>query len=484
MKKYLLIAALGSLALGSCSSDLDMDNKELVSREQINALAESSPEALLVVTEGINDGANAFLRSFSTYGAGAHSDFGLKAIHLGTDLMTNDVVMRVSHWFSEYHNYTGREQQNTRGTATVWNFYYTVIRDTNGIIELIPADTQDPGLLGSLGKALALRGMAYFDLIRLYADGERGIPLYTEDTFIASRAATSQVVDQIGSDLERAYDALDGYSRASKGEINQDVVAGLLARYYLEYGDYTQAIAMAEQAQAAGTVMNEEQIFDGFDEISNPSWIWGADITPETSSIYASFFSHMANLNNGYAGLLGVYKSIDKRLYEAIPASDARKDWFVGADQVEAYGLPQYANVKFVDDTFFEGDLLYMRVEEMLLIEAEARALSGDYEGAAQALFEVISKRDPSYTLSTKTGEALLEEIRLQRRIELWGEGFAFFDMKRWDMALERNYDGTNHAGWAGQHNFAAGSPKFIFQIPISEINNNEEIGPGDQNPL
>lgn len=484
MKKYLFLTALSALALGSCTAELDTENKEYVSREQINALAESSPESLLVVTEGINDGANAFLRSFSTYGAGAHSDFGLKAMHLGTDLMSNDVVMTASHWFSEYHNYTGRQQQNTRGTATIWNFYYTVIRDTNGIIELIPADTDDPGLLGSLGKALTLRGLAYFDLIRLYADGERGIPLYTEDEFIASRAATSQVVAQVGDDLERAYDALEGYSRASKGEIDQDVVAGLLARYYLEYGEYTQAIAMAEQAQTAGTLMNENQIFDGFDEISNPSWIWGADITPETTSIYASFFSHMANLNAGYAGLLGVYKSIDRRLYEAIPESDARKDWFVGADQVEEFGLPQYANVKFVDDTFFEGDLLYMRVEEMLLIEAEARALSGDDEGAAQALYELVSKRDSSYTLSSSTGDELLEEIRLHRRIELWGEGFAFFDMKRWEMPLVRDYEGSNHAGWAGKLNYPAGSEKFVLQIPISEINNNEEIGPGDQNPL
>lgn len=484
MKKYFFITALCSLSLISCSDDLDLDNKEYVSREQINALAESSPESLLVVTEGINDGANAFLRSYSTYGAGAHSDFGLKAMHLGTDLMTNDVVMTNSHWFSEYHNYLGREQQNTRGTATVWNFYYTIIRDTNGIIELIPADTQDEGLKASLGKALALRGLAYFNLIRLYADGERGIPLYTEDEFIASRAATSQVVAQVGEDLERSYAALEGYNRVSKGEINQDVVAGLLARYYLEYGNYSKAITMAEQAQTAGSLMTGDDVLDGFDEISNPSWIWGADITAETTTIYASFFSHMGNLNPGYAGLLGVYKNVDRRLYEEIADTDVRKEWFVGEGQTEAYGLPKYANVKFIDDTFFEGDLVYMRVEEMLLIEAEARALSGDDAGAAQALYELVSKRDPNYTLSTKTGDALLEEIRTHRRIELWGEGFAFYDMKRWNMALVRDYDGTNHAGWAGQHNYPAGSAKFTLQIPISEINNNEEIGPGDQNPF
>lgn len=484
MKKYILITAIGALILSSCNADLDTENKEYVSRDQINALADSSPESLLIVTEGINDGTNAFLRSFSTYGAGAHSDFGLKAMNLGLDLMSNDIVMTASHWFSEYHNYTGREQQNSRGTATVWNFYYTVIRDTNILIDLVPADTNDEDLRASLGKALALRGLAYFDLIRLYADGERGIPLYTESDFVASRASTSQIVAQIGTDLENAYSSLEGYTRPNKSGINQNVVAGLLARYYLEYGPYDKAITMAQQARSSSSVMSGDLVYDGFDEISNPSWIWGADITPETTAIYASFFSHMGNLNDGYAGLLGVYKNIDRNLYDAIPETDVRRNWFVGADQTETYGLPRYANVKFVDDTFFEGDLLYMRAEEMVLIEAEAKALSGDDTGAAQALYELVSERDSGYTLSTNTGDTLLEEIRLNRRIELWGEGFAFFDMKRWNMPLTRDYPGSNHAGWAGKHNYPANSPKFTLQIPISEINNNDEISAGDQNAL
>src|SRR5690606_5331028 len=130
----------------------------------------------------------------------------------------------------------------------------------------------------------------------------------------------------------------------------------------------------------------------------------------------------------------------------------------------ETYELPRYANVKFVDDTFFEGDLLYMRAEEMVLIEAEAKAHSGDDPGAVQALYELMSKRDSAYTLSTSTGDTLLEEIRLNRRIELWGEGFAFFDMKRWNMPLTRDYPGSNHAGWAGKHNYPANSPKFTLQ--------------------
>lgn len=482
MKKYVLLTCMFSVFLTSCSDDLDLENKEYVSREAIEQLAETSPEALLVVTNGVNDGTNAFLRSFSTYGGGAHSDFGLKAFDLGLDLMSNDMTQSISHWFSEYYNYTGREQQNIRATSTLWNFYYKVIRDANLIIQLTPADVSDPGLRSTLGKAQALRGLAYFNLIRLYADGERGIPLYTEDEIIQSRVATSVIVAQIGEDLENAYANLEGYSRTDKTMINQNVAAGLLARYYLEYGDYTKAVAMAQQAQTAGTIMNMVQIFDGFDEISNPSWIWGAEITAETTSTYASFFSQMSNVNPGYGGLLRVYKNIDKRLYDDIKETDARRDWFVGDENQAQWNLPKYANVKYIDATFFQGDYLYMRVEEMVLIEAEALALAGDFEGAADALYKLVSKRDATYTVSTNTGAALLEEIRTHRRIELWGEGFAFYDMKRWDVDLVRDYANTNHPAW-GRFNFDSNAPEMIFQIPLGELNANDEINEGDQNP-
>jgi starch-binding outer membrane protein, SusD/RagB family len=483
MKKSLLLIALFSGIFVSCEDDLDLENKEYASREQIEKLAESSPESLLVITTGIEDGTNSYLRSYNTYGGGAHSDFGMKAIDLGLDLMSNDMVQVRSHWFSEYYNYTGRQQSNARATSTVWNFYYKVIRDANSIIELTPSNTENEGLKSTAGRALALRGMAYFNLIRLYGNGDQGIPLYTETEEILSRASTSQVVAQIKSDLETAYTSLAGFSRTNKTQIDQNVVAGLLARFYLTYGEYAKAIQMAEQAQTAGSLMNADQIYDGFDEISNPSWIWGADITPETSSIYASFFSHVGNLNPGYAGLLGVYKSVDARLFDNISDTDARKDWFVTDETSEHYGLPKYANVKFIDDTFFEGDYVYMRVEEMYLIEAEAQALSGDDQAAAQTLLELVSKRDSGYTLSANTGDALLEEIREQRSLELWGEGFAFYDMKRWEEALVREYAGSNHASF-GRVDYSANSSKFIFQIPLAELNANDQIGPGDQNPF
>ena len=63
----------------------------------------------------------------------------------------------------------------------------------------------------------------------------------------------------------------------------------------------------------------------------------------------------------------------------------------------------------------------------------------GNSAAAATALYELAKKRNSAYTLSTATGSALLKEIYLQRRIELWGEGFRFYDLKRLNLPLDRS---------------------------------------------
>ena len=189
----------------------------------------------------------------------------------------------------------------------------------------------------------------------------------------------------------------------------------------------------------------------------------------------------MGSLDPGYAGLLGVYKSIDKRLYDAISDTDIRKDAFAGP--ADADGLPQYANKKFKDlVTFFQGDYVYMRAAEMYLIEAEAEARGGDDDAAADVLYDLVSPRDASYTLSTNTGQDLLDEIYLHRRIELWGEGFAWYDMKRLKQDLVRDYSGSNHTT-LGNFDLTYNDPWFLFQIPEDELNSNDMINDANQNP-
>lgn len=76
----------------------------------------------------------------------------------------------------------------------------------------------------------------------------------------------------------------------------------------------------------------------------------------------------------------------------------------------------------------------YMRGTEMLLTQAEAAYMQGKTAEAQQLISQLMSKRIEGFTTCTKTGQELLDEIRLQRRLELWGEGSTFFDLKRWGM--------------------------------------------------
>lgn len=462
----------------SCSDDyLDKDSRRYVSEQQLQDLAESSPEATLLLTTGLEGGNYFFLNDFNTADNGNyHDDFGHMAVNLGLDLMSNDMLMTQSHWFVNYYNYTARNENSLR-TDMVWKFYYKIIRNMNDALILIPEDVSDQDLIYMRGRLLAMRAFAYFHLVRIYSNGDLGVPLYTETEIDLSRVSVEDIKALILDDLQTAYQLLNGYTRPDKTMIDKNVVAGFLARYYLEYGPYNLAAQYAAEARSGYSPMSTTELFDGFNKISNSEWMWGADINSLTTTYYASFFSQIGNLNAGYAGLLQVYKNIDKRLYESISSTDARLGWFDGP----SYGLPQYANVKFVDDTDFEGDYVFMRAAEMYLIEAEAKALSGDDTGAQQALYDLVSTRDSAYTLSTNTGDDLLEEIRTHRAIELWGEGFAFYDMKRQNKALERDYPGTNHNS-LGLFNYPAGSEKFIFQIPQAEINANPDLG--EQNPL
>jgi hypothetical protein len=85
------------------------------------------------------------------------------------------------------------------------------------------------------------------------------------------------------------------------------------------------------------------------------------------------------------------------------------------------------------------GDVPLMRAAEMYLIKAEAFARMGGHDvQAATALYQLVKTRDKGYSMSTKTGQNLLNEIWFQRQIELWGEGFRFYDLKRTNQHLNR----------------------------------------------
>ena len=435
-------------------------------------------------TQGLKslDGAIlAYLRD----GGSSTDEFGLKAIDIGMDLKGNDMDQTGLTWFSFYHNYDN-VTVSSNDNYFLWEFFYKIINQANGIINTIPDDAAAESLVFK-NKSYAYRGIAYFYLIRLYqhtksTDTTEAVPIDFGDFVGQPNSTVGEVKAQIISDLTTAYNGLSDYTRSSVEEVDASVVAAFLARYYLTYEDWANAEKYADEAAQAGTI--SEDVLHGFDELSLSEVIWGAQVTDTTTEVYASFFSHMSQINDGYSGW-NHFKLGNSNLVDAIPDTDKRKGWFSDDDYgpgvilvPDTWGhyniTPKYTSLKFIAEPgpgVFIGDYIYLRNTEFILTKAEALARQSNDAAAADALYELNSVRDPSYVKSTKTGQDLIDEILLYRRIELWGDGVSFFDMARLGVGLNRNDGRVNRVqdGEGGTLVIPALDDKMIYPIPQAE---------------
>lgn len=483
--KYFIAAIAVGIITQSCASDLNTLPEGDISGEQLND-DQSKPEKIL-------GGIYLDLRSNGAGGTTSHSDFGIMAVKAGADLMSNDVIQSTNQHLGMFYNYEATNASNA-ASEIVWTTFYARIFMINKLLDDLQQDTSTKNR-AIKGQLLALRAYSYFYLVRFYANdykghqSDPGLPLVLTASNPSQglpRSTVSEVYTQISKDIEESVVLLDSYARPSRAQIDQRTAKAIAAEVFLQTGDYVKAVKYAEESRQGIALMTEnEYTTTGFSNINNPEVIWGFHNTISTMSIgnyYASFFSMFDNTNEGYAGAAQIRKLIDKRLYEAIPETDYRKKVFNGSQNAQytfnakTKNYPPYVSWKFKDPTLFEGDYIYIRASSLYYLEAEALARQGREAEARQVLFEITAKRDKNYLLSSKTGNELINEIILQKRIELWGEGYAWFDMKRLNIPLERVYTGTNHT--FGRFNLTP--DKFKFQIPNKEINNNPQIKQND----
>ena len=210
-----------------------------------------------------------------------------------------------------------------------------------------------------------------------------------------------------------------------------------------------------------------------------------------------------AHMDPAVAYALRAPKQISKWLYAKMGQSDTRRAWWNPNHELNTYDdagnvLSGYQQEKFAFSNVatWEGDYIWMRVEEMYFNAAEAACRLGDEAAAKKYLMAVMSQRDPSYTCN-KTGTAmgklttdetgsLLEEIIIQKRIELWGEFGRTFDIRR----LKQGFQRTAAQGWpsglllpkrptANPENYM-----WVVTIPQAEFDGNTNMDISkDQNP-
>jgi starch-binding outer membrane protein, SusD/RagB family len=492
MKKLFIYFSPLLLFIGGCK-------KGYLDTKPSNALTEQQIFSDIAKVYSAIDGANKELYAFATGASTGHDNFGQKSFDLQNDLMGNDMVVHSQGygWFNADYQLTewGRPQ-TARQSDNAWYFYYDIIKQANKIISVIDdVNTTTTNREIIKGQALGLRAYAYYYLVNYFQqtykghENDKGVPVYTEvSTEGKGRGTVKDVYTQIVADLTQAETLLNGKSRVSKVNIDVSVIQGFRARVALLMEDWGTASTYANKAKAGYTLMTTANYAStsSFSSLSNSEWIWGSTISAADATIYASFFSHMDIRTGGYAAL-GGQKKITKALYDQIPAGDIRKTVF-NAPANATSANPAYNQLKHQVPVAgsWAGDYLYMRAGEMYLIEAEALARQGNEPQARTVLETLIKTRYPAYSASSFSGTALVNEILLQRRIELWGEGFSLMDIKRLNQGLSRPTGSGNHGAPSfdpGVYTTSPADPRFLMRIPTRELDNNTNMTPTDQNP-
>ncbi len=441
------------------------------------------------------------------------------------------------NWFSVCGEYSSRN--NTyRNPAIRYRAPYNMIGDVNTFLAGFAEDVDDPALLNMIAQARVLRAYSYMMLAPQYqfapltqtSEGKGAdlpcVPLVTpttEDFTNNPRATVKEVYDFVLEDLDYAVANLEGATRSSKMYIDGNVAHGLRARVHLLLGNWDQAYNDAVAAASGYEPATIAEVSKpAFYDINEHNWIWGYDMADgypnyiannvRGNGLYATTSSWLRSFsNNGYAPACQCYTCINSLLWNKIPATDVRKGWWVDEnldspllDGLAWPGFPDvanaddgdnklaflpYTNVKFgawsIANVTNEEDMPLMRVEEMILIQAEAKAHTD--AGTATSILEnfVQTYRDPAYKVNAG-GRSLLDEIWFQRRIELWGEGFGVFDNLRLDKPIVRSHGaGTSNIADAFRFNLDSQDPWLRMRFPQGEMNTNFGIkdNEGGQQP-
>lgn len=415
--------------------------------------------------------------------------------------------------------------------------YYQFIYAANEVIS-IAKDSPDGDI--PLGIAKAYRALFYLDLARLYdalpakaperqsyeseLEAVKGltVPIVREGASLSElennpRVPREEMFEFIFEDLGEAERLLADYQPESKNMPSLAVVYGLYARAYLWLGGFDETYAniptgteaykkAAEYARkaidASGcSILTEAQWLDpktGFNTI-NSAWMLGMHQTTDTVlNNLLSWAAHMS-LEAVYGYGYGAQPGISVFSYERLSDTDFRKKSYVTADrsydaakdymsltEEEFQTVAPYACYKFHTNGGEKSnytvanvvDIPIMRVEEMYLTEAEATA-HYDEATARTLLTSFMAHRDPNYTIPASY--TLIDEIIFQKRIEFWGEGIIFYDMKRLNMSMHNGDAGSNAPSMA-QLSTDGRAPWWNCVIPLGAVQQNVGLS-GKNNP-
>jgi hypothetical protein len=506
MKKYnsLMIVSLFLFFLCGCSEDF-LETKSTQSIDE--SLVFTDTKNAMLAVNGLHN--LMWTQQVSTTAPRG----GFQMLMIWMDMLGEDLVYTYSNaqyqseakWVT-HRNYTG--SGHLLHFFSLLNYY---VSNANMIMDNIDNATGPENEKNNIkGQALFYRAFGYFYLVQLWAERYKAEGNNTQLGVVMrsggsvgpkERSTVEEVYKQINDDLDESirYLAATTVVRPNKSHINVHVARGLKARVLLAQSKWLEAAEMAKLVvEQSGAKLQDDTYTttnNRFCDPANTEWLWGTAKVLEQllSSGYVEFLSYMSNQTSPtYSG--NTPRAIYNLLYDRITDTDVRKNiWFPRAADKSSTPRPVYSTggsgrvANYMANKFLlanpankGGDVPFMRLPEMMLVMAEGYARAGRDADAQNAFYPLARHRDPQYVKSTQTGASLIDEVMFQRRVELWGEGFRFTDLKRLNMPLDRGpapRDGYNKAWWPAIA--GAGTATFVLTNWDPEASNFNMYGDG-----
>ena len=488
-----------------------------------------SPTTIFATTKNINLAINGMCKMmttqyWSTQGLNGEGVIKTWFGNFGNDLQRCNQTGWASIW-----NHTFHENVSSTYVTYPWYYYYKIISNANTVIKNVDsAEGTEAERQFYKAQALVFRAHAYTMLMQLYAyrwqdsnnGASNGVVLRLtpdpdpdpEVEYAMPLSTQTECYKQIYDDCDEAIRLFNesgmdrGNSEFYKPNVN--VAYAVKTRAALVREDWPTVAACAPEARKGHPLMSKAEYMDGGFSDANNEWIWGVYDAEDQTIYYYAYFAYQGS--NASSSMQRTYPlAISKELYNQIPTTDARRKMWLEPTAEEAaelnaagrstkklykrafaeYGsklyntslVYQYMQFKF-QCTFYPGGGSYniYRSAEMYLAEAEALCHIGGQDAKVQGLLNDLNKNlDPSYNC-TKTGAELLTEVKLYRRVDLWGEGFDWYDYKRWNEPIVRKnkaQGGNFNDAFAVTINVEDGN-KWTFKIPKNETDYNKLILP------
>ncbi|MDE6207371.1 MAG: RagB/SusD family nutrient uptake outer membrane protein [Muribaculaceae bacterium] len=517
--KSLLAAAVATPLLTGCIEETFPTSS--ITQGQL----EASPEAVAAAVWGMPGSMISLGMSYDTQ----HYQFGYPAVMHALDCMTDDMAVNYANgynWFASWCESSRSLGKDYAVCQFVWNTFYDQVLACNKAIGALDPDTEDATERFYYGTALAYRAYVYLEAAQCYEtlptainagvspEGKEilglTIPIVTEKTTEEEcrnnpRATHEQMVEFIESDLIKAFEYLEGTSSPSKLLPDLAVAYGIAARLYLWDAQYDKASEYAQlciSTSGATPLTKDEWLSttEGFNNSDVSSWLFALQLEPENSAVRTSIINWTSFCSNeadfGYAGA-GAMTSIGAAYYERMSDQDFRKLSYIAPESSTLASKVPVINKEWADQYMSEYNSIkirpgsgqqyeyetaasvgipLMRVEEMYFIDAECKAHSNP-EAGAQALTDFMRKyRYGTFQMYAEDEEEVMDEIIFQKRMEFWGEGRNFYDVKRLNISCTRAYSGSNFDPSSDSFNTEGRAQWMNFVITDQEVQNNKAL--------